>query len=65
MLILASGPPFSLLELRTARFSPVNKTLPNGEKPEVPLDEGVVSRNYLAYSFTRWPNGRIPYTLGT
>jgi hypothetical protein len=45
-------------------MTPVNKTLANGEKPKAPLDEGGVIRNYLAYSFTRWPNGRIPYTLG-
>ncbi len=59
--ISATGPPLSLREFRLARAT--RPRLPSPSDPAPPLDGLPHFRNYLSYTFTRWPNGRVPYTI--
>ncbi len=56
------GPPLSASE-----FSRARRARPRFPDPSVhrrpPLDGLPHFRNYLSYTFTRWPNGRVPYTI--
>ncbi len=57
----ATGPSLTATELRLASIRP--PAVPHPSQPRPPLDRPPLFRNYVSFTFARWPNNRVPYTL--
>ena len=58
----ARGPSLTTSELFLAHSTPPRPS-PEDGAPHPPLDRPPYFRNYVSYTFARWPNARVPYTI--